>query len=50
MDTSVGAPRPDHRNVRCAKPLQRLFQHTLNRPFIGLALPSGEMRSVILKN
>lgn len=33
-----------------AKALHRVFEHSLNRPLIGLTLPACEMRSVILKN
>jgi hypothetical protein len=33
-----------------AKALHRVFEHSLNRPLIGLTLPACEVRSVVLKN
>ena len=49
MNTGVGPARAKHGDMGPAKALHRVFEHSLNRPFIGLALPACETRSFILQ-
>ena len=50
VHTGVGPTRAEDGDVGPAKALHRVFEHSLNRPFIRLPLPSREVRSVVLKN
>jgi hypothetical protein len=50
MNAGVGSAGAKDGDTGPAKALHRVFEHSLNRPLIGLTLPACEVRSVILKN
>lgn len=50
VNSGVGSACAEDGDTGPAKALHRVFEHSLNRPLIGLTLPACEVRSVILKN
>jgi hypothetical protein len=50
MDSGVSSACAEDGHPGPAKALHRVFEHSLNRPLIGLALPACEVRSVVLNN
>lgn len=50
MHSGIGSSSAKDGDMAPAKALHRVFEHSLNRPLIGLTLPACEVRSVILKN
>jgi hypothetical protein len=50
MDSSISSTCTEDGDMGPAKALHRVFEHSLDRPFIGLSLPACETRSFILKN
>jgi hypothetical protein len=50
VNSGVGSACAKNGDMGPAKALHRVFEHSLNRPLIGLALPACETRSFILKN
>jgi hypothetical protein len=50
VNSSVGSACAEDGDVGFAKALHRVFEHSLDRPFIGLTLPACEASSIILKN
>lgn len=50
MHSGVGSACAKDGDVGPAKALQRVFEHSLDRPFIRLPLPPCEVSSVVLNN
>ena len=50
VDSCIGSACAKDGHPGPAKALHRVFEHSLNRPLIGLTLPACEVRSIVLKN
>jgi hypothetical protein len=50
VNSGVGPSCAEDGDAGPAKALHRVFEHSLNRPLIGLTLPACEASSIILKN
>ena len=50
MNSCIGSACAKDGHPGPAKALHRVFEHSLNRPLIGLTLPACEVRSIVLKN
>jgi hypothetical protein len=50
VNSGVGSACAEDGDMGFAKALHRVFEHSLDRPLIGLTLPACEASSIILKN